>query len=129
MEENRKSPAARPTAMDQMPKETKMENQSDDTPVRGSGEDAPVAKNPSMRRSELADPSAAPREKQWPSDLPAAEEEEEPRTAARQATGGTKGASASSEGRKGNAGNYGTDQFGPGLATGPLSGTPDAGNK
>lgn len=110
-------------------KNTKMENRGDNKPPRDRGENAPVAKDPSLTRDQLADPSEIPAGKKIPSDLPGAEMAGDLGTAARSAAGGTKGASSSSEGRKGDPENYGTDQTGPGLATGPVTTNPGADRK
>jgi hypothetical protein len=102
-----------------------MRNAGDERRPRARGGNAPVAKDPSIRRDELADPSEIPGNKEVPSALPGAEMEGDLGTVAGSAAAGTKGASKSSEGRKGKSGNYGANQTGPGLATGPMSTTPD----
>lgn len=92
-------------------------------------EDAPMAKEPSISRSQLANPTEIPGNKVVPSDLPGAEEENNIGTVARGATAGTKGASSSSEGRKGNPDHYGSNQAGLGLATGPMTTNAEVGTK
>lgn len=106
-------------------RKAKIRNAGDEKRPRVRSGNAPVAKDLSIRRRELADPSEIPGNKEVPSALPGAEMGDLG-TAAGSAAAGTKGASKSSEGRKGNPGNFGANQAGPGLATGPMSTTPDS---
>ena len=82
-----------------------------------------LALNPDITHDEIVPPDALPSEKKVTSDIVGAEEENEIGTAAAGAgfAGGTGGGSNASEGRVGNPDNYGANQFGPGLATGPMS--------
>lgn len=106
-------------------RKAKMRNAGDEKRLRVRSGNALVAKDPSIRRGELADSSEIQGNKEVPSALPGAEMEGDLGTAAGSAAAGTKGASKSSKGRKGNPGNFGANQAGPGLATGPVSTTPD----
>jgi hypothetical protein len=110
-------------------RKAQMRNAGDESRPRARGENAPVAKDPSIRRDELADPSETPGSKEVPSALPGAEMEGDLGTVAGSAAAGTKGASKSSEGRKGRSDNDGANQAGPGRATGPMSTTPDTDTK
>ena len=103
---------------------TKMENQGSNQSIRDRQEDAPLAKDPATKRSDLADPQATPSQKKSPSALPGAEVSGDAGVVAGGAAAGTKGASSSSGGRKGDPLNYGTDQSGPGSATGPSVSNP-----
>ena len=82
-----------------------------------------LALNPDITHDEIVPPDALPSEKKVTSDIVGAEAEGDIGTAAAGAgfVGGTGGGSNASEGRVGNPDNYGANQFGPGLATGPMS--------
>jgi hypothetical protein len=82
-----------------------------------------LALNPNISHDEIVPADALPSEKKVTSDIVGAESENDIGTAAAGAgfVGGTSGGSNASESRVGNPENYGANQFGPGLATGPMS--------
>ncbi len=82
-----------------------------------------LALNPNITHNEIVPADSLPSDKKVTSDIVGAEAEDGIGTAAAGAgfVGGTGGSSNASEGRVGNSDNYGANQFGPGLATGPMS--------
>jgi hypothetical protein len=106
------------------PKATTMKTDEQDPESGNKPATGALAANPDIKHEDIASADTPPSQKKEPSAIPGAEEEGRignPQAGAGFA-GGTKGAGTSSEGRKGDPANYGSNQAGSGMATGPVGG-------